>query len=995
MDDVTPRLQRSLGDAFTIERELGGGGMARVFLARDQALDRQVVVKALDLEASAAASGERFRREVRMIAKLQHPHIVPMLTAGGDDSLLWYAMPYVAGESLRARLVREGALPLADALRIMRELLDALGFAHERGIVHRDVKPENILLEGKHAVVADFGVAKALADAGVSSGLTSAGMALGTPAYMAPEQAMGDATTNHRADLYAAGAVFYEMLVGAPLYSGNAQAVVAAHLTAPVPRVEDRRRDVPAAVAGLTSRLLAKSPAERPQSAHEALTVLDLVTTPGGTLAAATASTSSSGASPAHAAVGSPRRARNVAVLAGLLVLMLAGAGAWWRQRTPAGPVAEGADVIAVMPLGSTGDSALSRLGRDLVVTLSANLDGVGSLRAVDAMSVIMRAEQLPRPLGLADARALARELGARSVLHGSVVRDGALVRADIRLYAVDGDEVLARVVAHAASDSVRALTDSVTNDVLRQVWRRGTPPSPLLSEVTTSSNEALRAFLSGEAHFQRFAWDSALADYARAAAADSMFVQAYLRTDYVRSWSVVPADPVVRGRLLALMDRLPPRDRELLALRFTTGITTRQRIDSGRVLAARYPDYPTAQYAVADAIIHSGPVVGVPITEAIPFLDRLDVLAPAHADNAFHRMMVASALSDTGMLFTAATRLAANGSGLLADYGQGHTSAVQARRNGGAMAPLEAAAYVRSSANFARLNPALRWIPRDYYVPLAPPAFSDSLLTVVSRDGSFAGVEPSAINARGHLAISRGDFANGVALLASLETSRAPMAIRLGAARSAAIASWMGTLPVAAADSALAHARETLGPLAGLDAAELTWLGGVVGIAAGDSARVVNAAAAIADTGAVARRLPRSLHALWRERRTGETDSLRVLEDDAMARSVTFSSAMPLHRWAIGRALVRAGDPARAEHYLQWTDAVSTIARPAAMAVAFGSYNAYQRGLALEAAGDRARAIAQFEQFIDTVDKPPPSIKPQLDDAKARVAKLGGDARR
>src|SRR5688572_28895155 len=231
MDTLAQRLQASLGDAFTIGRELGGGGMSRVFLARERALDRQVVIKTLDLagDAVATTSAERFRREVRTIAKLQHPHIVPLLTAGGDDTLLWYAMPFVAGESLRARLARDGALPLADALRVMREVVDALGFAHQHGLVHRDVKPENVLLEAQHAVVADFGIAKALADAGVSAGLTSAGVALGTPAYMAPEQAMADATTNHRADLYSAGAVLYEMLVGAPSYSGNAQAVVAAH----------------------------------------------------------------------------------------------------------------------------------------------------------------------------------------------------------------------------------------------------------------------------------------------------------------------------------------------------------------------------------------------------------------------------------------------------------------------------------------------------------------------------------------------------------------------------------------------------------------------------------------------------------------------------------------------------------------------------------------------------------------------------------------------
>ncbi|MFM9013093.1 MAG: serine/threonine-protein kinase, partial [Gemmatimonadota bacterium] len=229
MDDLTPRLQRAVGDTFRIERELGGGGMSRVFLAQDPALDRTVVIKVLDLEGAVGASVERFRREIRVVAGLQHPHIVPILTAGGDETLLWYAMPFISGESLRARLVREGALPLADAVLLAREVLDALSAAHAQGIVHRDIKPENILLQGRHAVVADFGVAKALADAGVGGGgLTTVGMALGTPTYMAPEQAMAEPTTNHRADLYAVGAVIYEMLVGAPPYSGSLQGVSAA-----------------------------------------------------------------------------------------------------------------------------------------------------------------------------------------------------------------------------------------------------------------------------------------------------------------------------------------------------------------------------------------------------------------------------------------------------------------------------------------------------------------------------------------------------------------------------------------------------------------------------------------------------------------------------------------------------------------------------------------------------------------------------------------------
>jgi serine/threonine-protein kinase len=315
MDILTQRLQASLGGAFTIDRELAAGGTSRVFVARENALDRQVVIKTLDLEMPAAGSAERFRREVSTIAKLQHPHIVPLLTAGGDDTLLWYAMPFVAGESLRERLVRDGALPLTDAIRVSRELLDALGFAHEHGIVHGDVKPENILLEGKHAVVADFGIAKAIAAAAGGN---------------RPELAQ-----DHGADLYAAGAVMYEMLVGAPPFSGDARAIVAAHPTAPVPNVSDRRRDVPPRIAALVARLLATHPAERPQNAREVLALLDDVA-----------------AAPAPAPKVITERQARVMLIAIVVALVAAAAivGTWWARRTiAAAPVADGAVVIAAL----------------------------------------------------------------------------------------------------------------------------------------------------------------------------------------------------------------------------------------------------------------------------------------------------------------------------------------------------------------------------------------------------------------------------------------------------------------------------------------------------------------------------------------------------------------------------------------------------------------------------------------------------------------------
>jgi serine/threonine-protein kinase len=215
-------LQRALGDTVLLQRELGGGGMSRVFLARDEALGRDVVVKVLSPELAAGLSAERFTREIKLAASLQEPHIVPVLTAGAtSDGLPWFTMPFVSGESLRVVLAR-GTVPTAEALGILRNVAQALAYAHARGIVHRDIKPDNVLLSSGTAVVADFGIAKALNasrtqanDTGNGSALTQAGMAIGTPAYMAPEQATGDSNTDHRADIYAWGVLAYELLQGA------------------------------------------------------------------------------------------------------------------------------------------------------------------------------------------------------------------------------------------------------------------------------------------------------------------------------------------------------------------------------------------------------------------------------------------------------------------------------------------------------------------------------------------------------------------------------------------------------------------------------------------------------------------------------------------------------------------------------------------------------------------------------------------------------------
>ena len=353
---VQDQLQQALGNAYLLERELGGGGMSRVFLALERALGRKVVVKMLLPELAAGVNVERFRREIQLAAQLQHPHIVPLLSAGEAEGLPYFIMPFVSGESLRTRISRQGEFPVPETMRILRDVVSALAYAHSHGVVHRDVKPENVLLSGGVAVVTDFGVAKAVsasADGPGTTGLTSLGVALGTPAYMAPEQATASPQTDHRADIYAMGVVAYEMLTGLPPFSGrSAQAVLAAHVMEDPEPVERRRPSVPPLLANLVRECLAKRPAERPQTAAEMMHLLDAIATPSSGTAATTAIR-------LPVAGRSESSQRNWTVVgSGLaLVMLLLGAGVlWMRRSTPAVAPALG----ALVPDSGRKDAPLS-----------------------------------------------------------------------------------------------------------------------------------------------------------------------------------------------------------------------------------------------------------------------------------------------------------------------------------------------------------------------------------------------------------------------------------------------------------------------------------------------------------------------------------------------------------------------------------------------------------------------------------------------------------
>ncbi|HEV2083803.1 MAG TPA: serine/threonine-protein kinase, partial [Gemmatimonadales bacterium] len=571
-------LADALRDRYLIERELGRGGMATVYLARDLKHGRLVAIKLLRQELVAALGPDRFLREIQVTAALQHPHILPLLDSGTIDdaggSRPYYVMPYVQGESLRDHLVRERQLPVDEAVRITGDVAAALGYAHERGVVHRDIKPENILLSGGQALVADFGIARALSAAGAER-LTETGLALGTPHYMSPEQASGDPHVDGRADIYALGCVLYEMLAGEPPYTGpTAQAIIAKRMVEPIPRIRTVREGVPEEMERAITRALAKTPADRFSTAPEFAEALSR----------------SASAPLVSRPVGTGRHWRIAAVL--IVVLVGAAALRLWSRRS--GPnISPSASLIAVLPFAPSGsDTALARLGRDLVFTLSSELDGLGAIRVVDAHTVLAQAKQgeLYSP---AEGAALARRFGAGSIVHGSLVREGAAVRLDFVLLPTDGGATpLARASVTSAPDSIAALTDSAVHVLLRQIWTRGSAPTPSLEvALKTRSVPALRAFLAGERQIVGGLWESAAASYGRAREADPAFWLAYAREQYALNWSLQePADTLIDALQRHRFELPEPERLTTEAIVLWSRDSVALALERARQLTERYP---------------------------------------------------------------------------------------------------------------------------------------------------------------------------------------------------------------------------------------------------------------------------------------------------------------------------------------------------------------------------------------------------------------------
>ena len=608
--------------------------MAVVYLAHDRRHDRPVALKLLHPELSATLGPERFLREIKLTAALQHPHILPVFDSGEAADRLWYAMPYIEGESLRDRLRREVQLPLAEALTTVKEVADALSHAHLHGIVHRDVKPENILLSRGQAFLADFGVARAL-DAAAYGRLTETGLALGTPSYMSPEQAAADGRLDARSDIYALGCVLFEMLAGQPPYTGpTAQSILARHAVDPVPSVRTVRSTVPQTVEDAITRALAKVPADRFATAAEFAQALTLP------------------ARHSRLAAGKTRRLWIVTVGAFALA---AGAGALLvRSHTPV-PSTLDADLVAVTPFDVVVP-ALHPWSEGLVDVLSRSLDGAGPLRTVSPTFTLKRWTGRADPIS---AAALGHRAGAGLVVFGALERSG---RDSVRLRAemLDLRDPSAHREVEVRGDTLRMdrLIDSLAVSLLRELGRTRPVGAVRQSPLGAHSLPALKAFLRGEQLYRRAQWDSALVQYDDAITLDSTFALAHQRMAWVGGW-LPPSHHKYKsgeeyGRLASAFNHgLAPRDSMLIVVH-TAQATVFDAVgsdtehpdyfaDKRRLLATlaeaqrRYPGDPEFWYASGESRWHANDPVVATNEEALDAFDRAIALDSGFAPAYYH----------------------------------------------------------------------------------------------------------------------------------------------------------------------------------------------------------------------------------------------------------------------------------------------------------------------------------------------------------------------
>src|SRR2546422_349808 len=867
--------------------------MANVYLAQDLKHHRRVAIKVLKPEIAAALGPERFLREIEIAAGLTHPHILALHDSGEDDGFLYYVMPYIDGESLRERLSREKQLALEDAVRLTSEIASALDHAHRHNVLHRDVKPENILLQEGHAVVADFGIARAIIASGGDI-LTATGLTVGTPAYMSPEQAAGERQLDGRSDLYSLACVLYEMLAGQPPFTGpTVESVLHQHLTADPAPVTQLRRTVP--------------------------------------------------------------------------------------------------------------ESVVPVLGRALVVTLSANLDGVGGIHTAEAITVLAQVGAGERLAPAAGAE-LARRLGARSVLRGTLVPQGRDVRLDAALFDVDSLAALAHTTVIGSEDDVAGLTDAATLALLRQVWQHGQPPAPDLAAITTRSVPALRAYLEGEQALARAEFDVAVRDFDRAFAADSTFWFAFWRSLYPRDYEGSTADSATVARLIAHRREFPAADRLMIEANFLAP-TMSEQLAIWRDVTRRFPNYWPAWYDYGNYLVHWTPYLGTTYGDSRAALERTVALNPRFAPAWEHLLWTVSSQRDTAavarVLRTLADFATAKGFRINPDLMGFYGAASDLVATGGNWPPAEltqAAHFVVATHGAAPSEDiGFRFVSYSGF-PRGQVKFNDAILAL----GPSRAFQAILWMGKGFAYAARGDWdSSGVAMdrwrrLTNDSTTPltayglAVAGARFGEVEPRRAAGW----------------RPARLPTWAEGRAELAWLDGILAYASGDAAGLAQARRQLRGSGCPhAALLERSLAAFAADlggdrRAAGRALAALEWESAEHARHHGYGRHHPyfnsVNRLSASGWLLAAGDTAQAARLLRWHEAVfwqfHRFLSPAN--AVFAAPALFERARIEEASGDTTAAVADYREFLQRYDLPRGDWAARVEEARGKLQLWGRSVR-
>jgi eukaryotic-like serine/threonine-protein kinase len=1030
MTGIQDRLQEAVGDRYDVEAEVGHGGMAVVYSALDRKHGRRVAIKLLRPELASAIGPDRFLREIEIAARLQHPHILPVYDSGEADGLLYYVMPFVPGESLRDRLLRDRQIPSDEALRIAREVANAMDYAHRQGIVHRDIKPANILLSDGHAVVADFGIARALT-ASAQAGLTQAGMAVGTPSYMSPEQALGEQNVDGRTDVYALGCVLYEMLVGSPPYDGpTPQAVVAKTLQGTRPRLASD----PLGVQPVLERALAREPAGRFATAAEFAAALDAVTSGVG-----------------YRFRGSRRRRHLLTAAAAAVVV--AGAVAFW----PRGFRVEGdpRTSLIIYPFeNQTGDASLDYLQQGAMNLLGLAVQQWRDLRVYDderTASLLRRKDVAdPTALDFDLAQSLAREARVGTLVLGDIRRQGDSLVVEAKIHDVrSGERLATEIVGAGWGTDPRPLFDSLAARILRI---SGAPPGerPELLAQTTRSLEAYQAYRAGVTHLQHFRIDSAVAQLEHAIALDSTFALAYVRLRDAVGWEATRSfagNPHRRRELIAKAQQysrsLPPRLRNLIEyyVAYESGRMAEARTIAEGMIARDSLDVE-AWYQLGEAHYHDG----APSFPPPP--------GYGNAGTALRAFQRALALDSTYVvayrhILDGLAQCAAPNNGLLclADSAAYGFPSDLARRFGQATVD-----SVKRAARDAQLTTARGWVSIEPTLPLARQQLVQALIGEARWDearqqiGALrdVGAQTTAAALEALVAANRGQYGEaGWWLSRGLATGdtgavfgvnplqNVGIGILSGAGRTREALRFAGTLwgaipldslngpgaipygkeDIALLNRAVAYAQ-TGQPADSATAATARWLDVVERRTAGDTVlrrRAMMGSGPVTLLAYLQERDTLLLHRIvaWAGDSTISAAELAIERGDTTTARRTAEAVVGGGRgrgvvnparvpdgaarvvWALGwgDVFARAGRLEEAAAVYAWADsAPHPVSTPGALARSWA-----ERAAILQQLGRAAEAIALYQRFIDAWQHADPALQPLVERARRAVEALGG----